>query len=66
MQKLGDRVYIWHAEDDMIVPFTVGQELANILPEAQTYFFSSERGYKHFYGIEKFPELESILTENPR
>ncbi len=61
LQELGNWVYIWHAEDDNVVPFSVGQELAEILPEAQTHFFLPEKWYGHFYGIERFPELESLF-----
>ncbi|MFZ2255431.1 MAG: hypothetical protein WAW59_04440 [Patescibacteria group bacterium] len=43
MQKLENRVHIWHAEDDAIVPFSVGEQLAQTLPAAQTHFFSSEK-----------------------
>lgn len=61
LQQLGNQVHIWHAEDDKVVPFSVGQDLSKILPDAQTHFFSSEKWYGHFHGIEKFPELEEIL-----
>ena len=43
LQEMGNRVHIWHSEDDTVVPFSVGQELARILPEAQTHFFPSEK-----------------------
>lgn len=43
LQKLGNRVHIWHSEDDAVVPFSVGQEFMRILPGAQTHFFSTEK-----------------------
>lgn len=65
LQKLGNNVHIWHAEDDGVVPFSIGQELAKILPEAKTHFFGSEKWYGHFHGLERIPELEeSIFFEN--
>lgn len=61
---LGSRVYIWHAEDDPIVPFSIARELEKILPEAQMHFFPASKGYGHFHGIPAFPELEGELLEN--
>ena len=61
LQQLGNRVHIWHAKDDKVVPFSVGQDLSKILPNAHTHFFSSDKWYGHFHGVEKFPELEEIL-----
>lgn len=61
LQQLGNRVHIWHAEDDTIVPFSVAQELSRILPEAQTHFFGSEKWYGHFSKVEEFEELERVL-----
>ena len=43
LQEIGNRVHIWHAVDDTIVPFTIGQELEKILPHAITHFFGSEK-----------------------
>jgi predicted alpha/beta hydrolase family esterase len=61
LQSLRDRVHIWHAEDDSIVPFSVGQEIAQILPNAQTHFFGSEKWYGHFNKVENLVELEKLL-----
>ncbi|MDD2693730.1 MAG: hypothetical protein PHY14_02260 [Candidatus Gracilibacteria bacterium] len=63
LQKIGNRVHIWHSEDDAVVPFSVGQELMRILPEAQIHFFSTEKGYGHFHGIERIPELEREILK---
>ena len=63
LQSLGDRVHIWHAEDDPVVPFSVAKDLEKLLPDAQTHFFWSENGYGHFYGIERLPELTEILLK---
>ncbi|NRH21051.1 hypothetical protein HOO68_03335 [Candidatus Gracilibacteria bacterium] len=62
LQKLGDTVHIWHSEDDMVVPFSIGMELSKIFPEAETHFFEIEKGYGHFHGVEKIEELENILS----
>jgi len=43
LQKLGDAVHIWHSEDDIVVPFSVGKELSSILRKAKTHFFESEK-----------------------
>lgn len=43
LQFLGNRVHIWHAEDDSVVPFETAEQLSKLLPEAQTHFFSSEK-----------------------
>lgn len=43
LQKLGNRVHIWHSEDDTVVPFPIGIELSSILPEARTHFFDTEK-----------------------
>ncbi|MBP9779880.1 hypothetical protein KBD33_04655 [Candidatus Gracilibacteria bacterium] len=61
LQQLGNRVHIWHAEDDDIVPFSVGQELSLLLPDAQTHFFSKEKGYGHFSKVEELEELEKVI-----
>lgn len=61
LNSLGNRVHIWHAEDDSVVPFETAKTLERILPEAQTHFFTSEKWYGHFHGIEHIPELEKIL-----
>ncbi len=61
LQQLWDRVHIWHAEDDRVVPFTTAQELSKTMPKALTHFFSNEKWYGHFHGIERIPELEKIL-----
>ncbi len=61
LQELGNRVHIWHAEDDMVVPFETAKTLSKTLSEAQTHFFGTEKWYGHFHGIEKIPELENIL-----
>ena len=39
LQSLGERVHIWHAEDDPVVPFAVAKDLVKYLPNAQTHFF---------------------------
>ena len=61
LQSLWDRVHIWHAEEDSVVPFTVGKQLSQCLPDAQIHFFRAEKWYGHFHGIEKISELEEIL-----
>lgn len=61
LAHLGDRVHIWHAEDDMVVPFDVAKTLEKELPEAETHFFSAEKGYGHFHGVERIPELEVAI-----
>lgn len=61
LQQLENRVNIWYAEDDKIVPFSVAQELARILPDAQTHFFSYEKWYGHFHGVERISELEEVI-----
>lgn len=61
LQKLENRVHIWHAEDDAIVPFSVGEQLAQTLPAAQTHFFSSEKWYGHFHRAESIPEVEEVI-----
>jgi uncharacterized protein len=43
LQKLKNQVHIWHTEDDSIVPFSVGQEIAKNLPKAETHFLGSEK-----------------------
>jgi hypothetical protein len=45
LQKLWNRVHIWHAEDDRVVPISVGKNLAKTLPDAHTHFFPSEKEY---------------------
>ncbi len=61
LQQIENRLYIWHAEDDPIVPIHIGIETASYLPDAQTHFFSPEKGYGHFYGMPRFIELESEI-----
>lgn len=61
LQKIGNRVHIWHAEDDTVVPFATAEELSRTLSEAQKYFFSSEKWYGHFHGVERIPELEEVI-----
>ena len=63
LKHLGNRVHIWHAEDDPVVPFTIGQELSLVLPDAIFHPFAPDRWYGHFYGIPAFPELENELLE---
>ena len=63
LKHLGNRVYLWHAEDDRVVPFTIGQELSLVLPDAIFHPFAPDRWYGHFYGIPAFPELENELLE---
>lgn len=43
LKSLGDKVHIWHAEDDPVVPFETAKELEKILPEARTHFFNAEK-----------------------
>jgi fermentation-respiration switch protein FrsA (DUF1100 family) len=61
LRSLGSKVHIWHAEDDMVVPFSIGEELASELPDAVTHFFTTEAWYGHFHGIERLPELEAVI-----
>jgi hypothetical protein len=61
LQQLWNSVHIWHAEDDIIVPFSVGQELSRNLPGAETHFFSREKWYRHFHGVERIVELEEVI-----
>lgn len=61
LQTYGEKVHIWHAEDDTVVPFETGKQLSILLPDAQTHFFWSEKWYRHFHGVERIPELESLL-----
>lgn len=59
LQTLGNRIHIWHAEDDLVVPFATAKILEQALPHAVTHFFTSERLYGHFSsGLEIFPEIE--------
>lgn len=64
LQQLENRVHIWHAQDDTVVPFSIAETLAQVLPDAQTHFFNSEKGYWHFHGVESIPELESEIFAN--
>ncbi len=43
LKSIGNRVHIWHTEDDPIVPFAVGQELSRTLPDAVFHPFSPLR-----------------------
>ncbi len=61
LQSLWNRVNIWHAEDDLVVPFGEAKEIKKNIPLAVTHFFTSERWYGHFYGMEWFEELEKEL-----
>jgi predicted alpha/beta hydrolase family esterase len=61
LKSLGIKVHIWHAEDDTIVPFSIGKELSKILSEAQTHFFSAEKCYDHFHKLEYLLELEAEI-----
>lgn len=61
LQQVASHVHVWHAEDDAVVPFLVGQELSRILPAAQTHFFTSEKWYGHFHGVEQIHELEEVI-----
>ena len=61
LRKFGEKVHIWHAEDDDIVPFSVGKEISEELPQAITHFFAKEKWYGHFHKLETLPELEEIL-----
>jgi hypothetical protein len=61
LASLREKVHIWHAEDDDIVPFAVGEKLSKHLPEAITHFIPKEKAYGHFYTLESLPELEDIL-----
>lgn len=61
LRSLWDRVHIWHAEDDLVVPFATAKILEQALPHAVTHFFTSERLYGHFSsGLEIFPEIEWV------
>lgn len=61
LQKLWNRVHIWHAEDDAVVPFSTAEELSRFLPEAQTHFFPHEKWYGHFHGVDRIVELEEVI-----
>jgi predicted alpha/beta-fold hydrolase len=61
LQKIENQAHIWHAEDDSVVPLSVGQEIAKNLPNAETHFFSSEKWYGHFHAVELFSEIEDTL-----
>lgn len=61
LNSLGDKVHIWHAEDDNIVPFSVAKELEKSITKAQVHFFSSDKWYGHFYKMEQFEELETEI-----
>lgn len=61
LQKLENRLHIWHAEDDAVVPFSTAQELSHLLPDAQTHFSPIEKWYWHFHGIVRIPELENVI-----
>lgn len=63
LQKIENRVHIWHAEDDSVVPFSVGQEIAKNLPHSEIHFFASEKWYGHFHRVERIPELEFALLK---
>ncbi len=64
LKNLWNRVHIWHAEDDRVVPFATAKFLENTLPWAQTHFFASDRGYGHFHRVEKIPEFEWVVFSN--
>jgi hypothetical protein len=40
------------------VPFVTAKFLEKTLPDAETHFFGTERGYGHFFPLAVFPELE--------
>ena len=61
LRSLGSKVHIWHAEDDMVVSFAIGKDLARELPDAITHFFGADAWYGHFHGIDRLPELESAI-----
>ncbi len=61
LRDLWNRVHIWHAEDDKVVPFATAKFLEKTLPEAKTHFFEPERWYGHFFPLTVFPELEEEL-----
>lgn len=42
LRSLGSKVHIWHAEDDMVVPFAIARQLQKELPYAVTHFFGPE------------------------
>lgn len=61
LKNLWNRVHIWHAEDDALVPFTTAKFLEKSLPEAEKHFFDPERGYGHFFPLAVFGELEEVV-----
>lgn len=61
LRSLGSKVHIWHAEDDIVVPFAVAVALQRELPDAVIHFFGVEAWYGHFHGIERLPELEAVI-----
>lgn len=61
LKKMVGNVYIWHAEDDMVVPISEAKKLSEILSHGQKILFPKEKGYGHFHGIERFEELEQVL-----
>lgn len=48
-----DNVFIMHSKDDFVVPFSHGEALAKVLPEAEFMVFED----KNHFLIEEFPEL---------
>ncbi|MBC7503665.1 alpha/beta hydrolase, partial [Candidatus Gracilibacteria bacterium] len=63
LRSLGSKVHIWNAEDDTVVPFVTAKQLQKELPEAQTHFFGSEKGYGHFSPLAVFPEFEDVILQ---
>ncbi len=58
LKNMWNRVHVWHAEDDTLVPFATAKFLEKTLPDAETHFFEPERGYGHFFPLAVFSELE--------
>lgn len=63
LKNLGNAVHIWHAEDDRVVPFSIAKILEKELRHAQTHFFTPEKNYGHFHGVESLPDLEAAVFE---
>ena len=61
LKKLKENIFIWHAEDDTVVPISDAKKLSEILPDGQKILFPKEKGYGHFHSIERFVELEKVL-----
>lgn len=60
--ELGDKyekIIIMHSKDDFVVPFSHGEALSAVLPQARFMVFED----KNHFLIEEFPELVALVRE---